>query len=141
MPGAGSDIGRKAADGTGAIEKLTQHETGDYPRSVSSDGKSLVFEAYVPNAGLWLLPLDQKGEPHALITNAKFGTYHGKISPDGRWIAYDSDESGRAEIYVRPYPAVESGRWQISTEGGSNPCGRDQGANYSSGPLRAFLPR
>jgi eukaryotic-like serine/threonine-protein kinase len=43
------------------------------------------------------------------------------ISPDGRWIAYTSDESGRAEVYVRPFPDVERGRWQVSRDGGSKP--------------------
>ena len=44
-----------------------------------------------------------------------------EISPDGRWLAYQSDEPGQIEIYVRPFPAVESGRWQISTSGGTRP--------------------
>ena len=43
------------------------------------------------------------------------------ISPDGRWLAYESDESGRAEVYVRPFPAVDQGLWAISTSGGSEP--------------------
>jgi len=46
---------------------------------------------------------------------------NGEISPDGRWLAYQSDESGQSEIYVRPFPAVDSGRWQISTTGGTRP--------------------
>jgi serine/threonine-protein kinase len=121
VPGAGSDIFRKAVDGTGAVEGLTQHGAGDYPRSVSPDGKWLVFEGYLPNPGLWLLPLEPKGPARALIADPNFGVYHGRISPDGRWIAYDSDESGHIEVYVRPFPAVETGRWQISAEGGSNP--------------------
>lgn len=120
-PGAGADIALGATDGTGKTEQLTRHGPGDYPRSVSPDGKSLVFEGYAPNAGLWLMPLDPTGEPHALVADAKFGVYHGRISPDGHWLAYDSDETGRAEVFVRPFPDVESGRWQISEEGGSFP--------------------
>lgn len=44
------------------------------------------------------------------------------ISPDGQWVAYQSDESGQPEVYVRPFPAVHTGRWQISTSGGSHPA-------------------
>jgi hypothetical protein len=47
--------------------------------------------------------------------------WNAEISPDGRWIAYQSDESGQYEIYARPFPAVDSGRWQISTTGGTRP--------------------
>ena len=46
---------------------------------------------------------------------------NGEVSPDGRWLAYESDESGRSEVYVRPFPAVASGRWQVSTGGGTRP--------------------
>jgi serine/threonine-protein kinase len=120
-PGVGADIVREATDGTGKTEQLTRHGAGDYPRAVSPDGKFLVFEGYAPNAGLWLMPLDPIGEPHALIADPKFGVYHGRVSPDGRWIAYDSDEAGRTEVFVRPFPDVDRGRWQVSEEGASFP--------------------
>jgi Tol biopolymer transport system component len=67
------------------------------------------------------MPLDPVGEPHALIADPKFGVYHGRISPDGHWIAYDSDEPGHTEVLVRPFPDVDRGRWQVSEEGGSLP--------------------
>jgi serine/threonine-protein kinase len=59
---------------------------------------------------------DRKIEP-VLQTNSNSSL--GEISPDGRWLLYQSNESGRSEIYVRPYPDVNAGRWQISTAGGS----------------------
>jgi serine/threonine-protein kinase len=114
------DIFRKAADGTGTTEALTQHLEGGYPLSLTPDGKSLVFRK-LSTPGLFVLPLEPKGEAHALTADPKFTEYNGEISPDGRWIAYDSNESGRYEVYVRPFPAVDSGRWQISSDGGSNP--------------------
>jgi serine/threonine-protein kinase len=120
-PGIGADIVLEATDGTGKTEQLTRYGAGDYPRAVSPDGKFLVFEGYAPNAGLWLMPLDPIGQPHALIADPKFGVYHGRVSPDGRWIAYDSDEAGRTEVFVRPFPDVERGRWQVSEDGGSFP--------------------
>jgi eukaryotic-like serine/threonine-protein kinase len=46
---------------------------------------------------------------------------NGIISPDGRWLAYEADESGRFEVYVRPFPLVNSGRWDVSTAGGTRP--------------------
>ena len=120
-PGVGADLVLEATDGTGKTEQLTRHGPGDYPRAISPDGKGLVFEGYAPNAGLWLMPLDPIGQPHALIANPKFGVYHGRISPDGHWIAYDSDETDRNEVFVRPFPDVNRGRWQISEDGGSFP--------------------
>jgi serine/threonine-protein kinase len=56
-----------------------------------------------------------------LLQNDKYSESDPQISPDGRWMAYMSDESGKAEIYVRPFPDVNKGRWQVSTGGGSSP--------------------
>ena len=50
-----------------------------------------------------------------------FDQYHPSLSPDGRWIAYQSNESGRVEVYARPFPDVASGKWQISSAGGVHP--------------------
>ena len=124
-PNVQGEIFRKAADGTGTAEALTQRLEGGYPISLSPDGKSLVYVKGSTSAGLFVLPLEPRGEPareaHALIADPRFNQFSGEISPDGRWIAYSSNESSRFEIYVRPFPAVESGRWQISSEGGTEP--------------------
>ena len=55
-----------------------------------------------------------------------------EISPDGRWLAYQSDESGRAEVYVRPFPEVDAGRWQVSSEGGATPVWARAGDEFIS---------
>jgi serine/threonine-protein kinase len=55
------------------------------------------------------------------LLNAPYNEQNPDISPDGRWLAYQSDESGRVEIYVRPFPDVVAGRWQVSTDGGTRP--------------------
>jgi hypothetical protein len=55
------------------------------------------------------------------LIETEFDAHNPTISPDGRWIAYQSDESGQFEIYVRPFPAIDSGRWQLSTNGGETP--------------------
>jgi serine/threonine-protein kinase len=57
----------------------------------------------------------------AMLVQRAGGQTNADVSPDGRWLAYQSDESGRDEIYVRPFPAVDSGQWQVSTSGGSRP--------------------
>ncbi len=59
-------------------------------------------------------------EPHALVSEP-YDEKAFALSPDGRWLAYESTETGRDEIYVRPYPNVDDGKWQISTQGGINP--------------------
>jgi len=94
------------------------------PDSVSPDGRTLVYSSNSnPSGGAFDLnawPLTGNGQPKPLMATPKLET-NGEISPSGRWIAFESDESGRREIYVRPFPAVDTGRWQISTNGGTRP--------------------
>jgi eukaryotic-like serine/threonine-protein kinase len=107
-------------DGSGRVERLT---TGDYTEvgsSWSPDGQTLAYEESTPGAGydLWVFRLsDHKSQP---FLQTRFNEIAPRFSPDGRWLAYASDESGRYEIYVQPYPGP-GGKWQISTEGGTEP--------------------
>ena len=75
---------------------------------------------------------DHKWRP---LLQAKYNEAQPQISPDGRWMAYTSDESGQYEVYVRPFPEVEKGRWQVSTSGGDNPLWSRDGREllYRSG--------
>ena len=57
-----------------------------------------------------------------LLADPNFHERNGEISPDGRWIAYESDESGRFEVYVRPFPTVDAGKWQVSSAGAQYPA-------------------
>ncbi len=66
-----------------------------------------------------MLRLDGGEAPEPLVATPDARDAGGYISPDGRWLAYASDESGRWEIYVRPFPEVDEGRWQVSTNGGT----------------------
>ena len=69
-----------------------------------------------------------------------FGERNGEVSPDGRWLAYESDESGREEIYVRPFPDVQGGRWQVSTGGGTRPLwSRDGRELFYVSPANALM--
>ena len=61
------------------------------------------------------------GTPTPLLVSPR-SERNPEVSPDGRWLAYESDESGRFEIYVRPFPSVDAGRWQISNTGGTRPA-------------------
>jgi hypothetical protein len=79
----------------------------------------------VTGGDIWVLPLDGKQPPSAFV-NSKFEERAAQFSPDGRWLAYCSDESGRSEVYLRPFPA-SSGQFQVSTMGGIAPRWRRDG--------------
>ena len=91
----------------------------------SPDGKHLLTTGQSP-INISLLGIGASEEPKQLRTS-KFNEFNASISPDGRWIAYQSDESGRFEIYVRPFPEVNTQRHQISTEGGQRPLWNENG--------------
>ena len=111
---------RQSADGTKIPERLTQTQDFQVPASMSSDGTRLVFTQTVTTRDLMLMHLDQGHRVESLLSTP-FNEQNGCISPDGRWLAYESDESGKFQIYVRPFPEVNSGLIQISTDGGTQP--------------------
>ncbi len=120
----------RAADGTGTAERLLESPIRHAPHTISPDGSRLVFYQGGANAGfdLYMMTLDDERRVEPLIVT-EFNERNAEISPDGRWLAYQSDASGRLEIYVQPFPDVDSGRWQISTDGGARalwgPDGRE----------------
>ena len=112
----------QAADGTGPIERLTESPNGQRASSFTPDGTSLlVWEVFQQGgADITVLSMDGKRLMTPLV-HTMFTERNGDVSPDGRWLAYESDESGQFQIYVRPFPAVDQGRWQVSTAGGRQP--------------------
>jgi len=123
----------KPVAGNGQEEQVFVVQRGGYyPLSWSPDGKYLIFRASVPETGLdlWLLPLsDRKPQP---LIQTKFNEQNAKISPNGNWLAYQSDESGNNEVYVTQFPMNQSGlqparSQRISTSGGVNPCWSSDG--------------
>jgi len=112
----------KAADGTGAAERLTDSPFHQVPQSISPDGKRLVYRETTVNnrSDLRVLSLDGERSSEALQAT-EYDERNGEVSPDGHWLAYQSNESGQGEIYVRTFPNVNEGRWQISTGGGTRP--------------------
>jgi Tol biopolymer transport system component len=114
------------ADGGGGLERLTTSDYVNAPFSWSPDGQLLAFIELNPTTGfdIWVLRLsDRKAQP---FLRTRFNETAPRFSPDGRWLAYISDESGRFEVYVQPYPGP-GGKWQISTEGGMEPVWNPNG--------------
>ena len=112
----------QAADGSGKPERLTTAPPGrsQIPYSIAPDGSHLLFgEPGQPPFDLFSLQLGGD-RARATLLNAAHSEHNGEISPNGQWLAYQSDESGTNEIYVRRYPALDS-RAQISTGGGTRP--------------------
>lgn len=126
--GGGPNLYWMRADGAGEAVRLTESKNPQLAYSVAPDGKRLAFYEVSPQTGpdLWTLPLEEVQSDHPkagkpqpfLVTPANEASP--MISPDGRWLAYQSDESGRNEVYVRRFPGP-GGKWQISTEGGERP--------------------
>jgi serine/threonine-protein kinase len=112
----------QAADGTGVAERLAAGVNALYPWAFTPDGRSLIIrDSDIKTAvDLAILNVDGRGALTPLVQQTSNQT-NADLSPDGKWIAYQSNESGRDEIYVRPFPSVNTGRWQISSAGGSRP--------------------
>ena len=113
-----NNIYATAADGTGPVERVTTSPSFQVPQSWSADGHSLVIMD-TPHSGgvdLKLVSMDAPTRTAALVTTGLVDVY-AEVSPDGRWIAYASG----GEVWVRPFPEVDGGRWQISRDGGGSP--------------------
>ncbi len=127
----------RAADGTGAEELLVSGSGGSiFPRSWSGDGKTLLFMEDDLRGNWDIGAVSMEGDrSKKLLLHEKYRKVDPKISPDGRWLAYTSNESGKDEVYVRPYPEVNGGKWKISTSGGDWPVWSQDGRElfYRSG--------
>jgi serine/threonine-protein kinase len=131
------------ADGTGSPEALTKNPPNpQFPYAVSPDGSRVVLREGTGSYDLvtLLLGKDSKTEP---LIRTPFTELNAEISPDGRWLAYESDESGQREIYVRPFPNVSAGRWQVSGSGGTRPLwsrnGRELFYMTTAGPEATLM--
>ncbi len=115
------DLYRKASSGAGGDELLRRTAEDEFPTDWSPDGRFIVYHTANAKTGwdLWISPLSGDDKPIAFL-RSEFNEVQGAVSPDGRWMAYTSDESGSYEVYVRPFPA-SGGKWRVSTRGGSDP--------------------
>jgi eukaryotic-like serine/threonine-protein kinase len=120
----------KNADGSGPAQRLTNaptetREAAEFPNSWSPDGRTIAYIVVSrlfsgqPSRDVWLVSPDEKLQARRWL-ETPFAESAAAFSPDGRWISYVSDESGRKEVYVRPFPGA-GGRIKISSEGGAEP--------------------
>jgi len=133
-PGStGRDIWQRRADGTGSPQPVLDDERSLYQGRWSPDGQWLVFRTVAgaaPSPGNDILGfrpgVDSTAVP--LVATAEFSEQSPVLSPNGRWLAYTSDRTGRTEVYVSPFPDVESTRVSVSRAGGSNPLWAHSGS-------------
>jgi serine/threonine-protein kinase len=115
------------SDGSGKPQPFTQSKNPQAPWSFTADGKRLAFFEFSPETrnDIWTVPLESEGaglragKPE-LFLQTPFDERHGSFSSDGRWMAYDSNESGSYQVYVRAFPD-KGGKWQISNSNGMYP--------------------
>jgi eukaryotic-like serine/threonine-protein kinase len=143
--GTSFDVFRAAVDTTGGVERLTNTPTIKLVSSLSPRGDVLIYREGPPGTDQNLFALTLGGpQPPQPVVRTTFVEANGEISPDGRWIAYDSNESGRREVYVRPFPSVDAGRWQVSTKGGARPAWSQKGREIvyvsADGPKLVAVP-
>jgi Tol biopolymer transport system component len=131
------DLYQKAVTGSEPERQILKSDKRKIPADWSHDGRFLLFEQADPktNWDLWALPMagDRTTFP---ILQSEFNEIQGVLSPDGRWVAYSSDEAGGYQVYVQPFagPSLTAGsgqrsgaKWRISTDGGVQPRWRSDG--------------
>jgi len=121
-PGGGAAVMWVSADGSSPPSVLATRGNGPIvPSSVTPDGK-LLMGFYAIEGGLWILPLEVasgRARPQPILAS-RFTLFNPALSPDGQWVAYRSQETGRSEIYASPYPGP-AGKFPLSTDGGTLP--------------------
>jgi len=116
-----SALYQKVSSGTGNEEFLVQEGGLKVPTDLSSDGRFLAYHVIDNKTKTWDLGLCSVAEKKtSVFLSTPAAEVNGRFSPDGRWIAYQSDESGTVEVYVQPFPG-HGGKWQISKAGGTQP--------------------
>lgn len=115
--GEGTQIYLQRADGAGGRELLLASGYLDHPTDWTRDGKYVVINRGQPGSQqIWIVPITGDRKPFRLFPNAAYDHLDGRVSPDGKWIAYVSAEAGPGEVYVTSFPGG-IGKWQISTGG------------------------
>ncbi len=120
--GSQEDIYIKPVGGGSGEQLVLSDEGNKEPDRWSADGRYILFDytgKKTKATDIWALPLFGDRKPFPVVQTPGVD-YYGMFSADGKWVAYDSDESGRAEIYVVPFPGP-GGKWQVSTNGGTVP--------------------
>jgi Tol biopolymer transport system component len=122
-----SDLYSKSASGAGNDELLFKSGGGKFANDWSSDGRFILYQELNPKTDMdvWVLPLFGDKKPTPLL-QTNFNEGQARFSPDGRWIAYVSNESGTAQVYIQNFP-LTGGKWMASTNGGFTPRWRQDG--------------
>jgi serine/threonine protein kinase/Tol biopolymer transport system component len=131
----------KPSSAATAEELLLETTNNKYTQDWSKDGRFLLYCDVDPKTGrdLWALPLTGNDKKPIVVVNTPFEELNGQFSPNGHWVAYQTDESGRFEIVVQTFP-VGSGKWQVSTGGGIQPRWRADGKElYFVAPDRKLM--
>jgi serine/threonine-protein kinase len=111
------------ADGTGEDERLTNTTQGQRPTSFSPDGRWLLYNENEVATMVDVRRMEPAApRPSETVVQTPFIDLNAEVSPDGRWVAYESRESGVYQIFVRPFPDAGAGRWQVTTQGGTEPA-------------------
>ena len=138
MAGGAGDAFWQAADGTGQAEQLSEDPRQTFPNAFTPDGRRLLVSGAIgggnSDENVGIVEVGELGLVTPLL-GTTFEERNAEVSPDGRWLAYESNESGQLEVYVRPFPDVDGGRWQVSTSGGTQPVWAPDGRElfYRSG--------
>jgi len=136
------DLYVKDASGTREAEPLLVSPDAKYVSDWSRDGAYLLFTSQVTGTGwdVWALPMNGDKKPFPVV-KTKFNELFATFSPDGKYVAYFSNESGRYEVYVQEFPEARN-KWQVSTEGGAEPFWRGDGKElfYRAGPRLMAVP-
>jgi serine/threonine protein kinase len=141
------DLYQKSSSGGGVDERIVASNQHKAPTSWSADGRFLMYPSFDPTTSndLWVVPMVGDRTPKIFLKTS-FSEAFGVFSPDGRWVAYESNESGRTQVYVRPFvlPSSKSGaagQWQVSASGGMYPVWHPDGKELyyidSSGTMMA----
>jgi eukaryotic-like serine/threonine-protein kinase len=135
------DLYSRAADGSTPAERLLSRPGAQYASSWTPDGKTLLFTEQLATRKFSIWRLAPARDPSPVIATVDNESVVA-LSPDGRWLAYGSDQTGRSEVYVRPYPAVETGKWLISADGGHSPLWSPDGRElfYMNGAKVLAVP-
>jgi serine/threonine-protein kinase len=120
---SGGDVYARAVNGSGGDRRLVHIDRPIQEVVWSRDGRWLLLrtDTGAPGNGD-IIAVPARGDAAPVpVTSSPFSELEPALSPDGRWVAYSSDEAGTAEVYVRPFPNTDAGRWQVSNGGGTDP--------------------
>ena len=139
-----ANLYKKASSGAAREELLLETAEAKQADDWSRDGRSILYEVNTSQGrDLWVLPLSGDRKPVPFL-KTQFNERKGRFSPDGKWIAYTSNESGEDQVYLQPFPP-NGGKWQISTNGGIEPRWRGDGrelyyVNNAANPKLMAVP-